>query len=136
MAYLLDSDWLIDRLADRPDAVNLFSQLVPSGLAVSVNTSVEVFQGAERDPDPASAEQRLDAFVATVRLLPITPEIARRCAFLRRNLKRRGRRINPRALDLLIAATALEHGLTLVTRSVDDYADIPNLSRLRPSSAP
>ncbi len=99
-------------------------------------TYMEAFQGAERDPDPASAKQRLDAFVATVRLLPITPEIVRRCALLRRGLKRRGRRINPRALDLLIAATALEHGLTLVTRNVDDYADIPNLSLLRPSSVP
>ena len=136
MAYLLDSDLLIDRLADRPAAVNLFRQLVPSGLAVSVITYMEVFQGAERDPDPASAEQRLDAFVATVRLLPITPEIARRCALLRRGLKGRGRRVNTRALDLLIAATALEHGLTLVTRNVDDYADIPNLSLFLLSAAP
>jgi predicted nucleic acid-binding protein len=32
-----------------------------------------------------------------------------------------------RALDLLIAAPALEHQLTLVTRNLGDYNDIPGL---------
>ena len=31
-------------------------------------------------------------------------------------------------MDLLIAATALEHGLTLVTHNVADYAGVPGLS--------
>jgi predicted nucleic acid-binding protein len=30
--------------------------------------------------------------------------------------------------DLIIAATALEYGLTVVTRNVHDYRDIPGLS--------
>jgi tRNA(fMet)-specific endonuclease VapC len=32
------------------------------------------------------------------------------------------------ALDLLIAATAVHHGLTLVTHNVRDYANVPGLS--------
>jgi predicted nucleic acid-binding protein len=35
--------------------------------------------------------------------------------------------ITSRVLDLLIAATALKHNLTLVTRNVKDYDDIPDL---------
>jgi len=42
-------------------------------------------------------------------------------------LRRQGKRVNNRALDLLIAATAIEHDLTLVTRNLQDYGDIPGL---------
>jgi predicted nucleic acid-binding protein len=34
------------------------------------------------------------------------------------------RRSKSRALDLIIAATALEYGLTLVTNNTDDFKDI------------
>jgi len=60
-------------------------------------------------------------------VLPVSIEIAKRCARLRETLRRQGRRINNRAMDLIIAATALEHDLTLVTRITDDYRDIPGL---------
>ena len=46
---------------------------------------------------------------------------------MREALKRQGKRVRPRALDLLIAATTLHYGLTLVTRNRDDYQDIPAL---------
>jgi tRNA(fMet)-specific endonuclease VapC len=128
VAYLLDSDWLIDRLADRPQAVQLVRQLAPAGIAVSVISYMEAYQGIDRDPDPVAAEARLQRFVEPVRLLPIIPAIARRCALLRRTLRGQGRRVNSRALDLLIAATAIEHNLTLVTRNTDDYHDVPGLT--------
>jgi predicted nucleic acid-binding protein len=38
------------------------------------------------------------------------------------------KRVNQRALDVVIAATAIEYGLTLVTRNITDYADIPDLT--------
>jgi predicted nucleic acid-binding protein len=40
---------------------------------------------------------------------------------LRETLKRQGKRVNSRAFDLVVAATALQHGLMLVTRNVADY---------------
>jgi predicted nucleic acid-binding protein len=64
---------------------------------------------------------------------PLSPAIARRCARLREELKGRGRRVRDRALDLIIAATALEHELRLVTRNLADYEDIPDLALLVPS---
>jgi predicted nucleic acid-binding protein len=75
-----------------------------------------------------AAEAKLAAFLAKVPILPFSPEVARRCARLRLDLKRQGKRVRPRALDLIIAATALEHGLTLVTRNSGDYQDIPGLT--------
>lgn len=127
MAYLVDSDWVIDYLADAPDALALLERLADEGIAISIVTYMEVYQGVERSDDPEGAERQLSAFLESVPLLPLSPGVARRCAHLRETLRRQGKRVNNRALDLLIAATAIEHNLTLVTRNVQDYADVPGL---------
>ena len=131
MAYLVDSDWVIDYLAGVPDALELLDRLADERIAISIVTYMEVNQGVERSEDPLKAEQLFSAFVASVPLLPISPAAARRCATLREALRRQGKRVNNRALDLLIAATAIEHGLMLVTRNVEDYADIPDITIYR-----
>lgn len=59
-----------------------------------------------------------------VPVLPFSRSIAKRTAKLRLELRQQGRSVNNRALDLIIAATALEHDLTLVTRNRKDYDDI------------
>ena len=131
MAYLVGSDWVIDYLAGVSDALDLLDRLADERIAISIVTYMEVHQGVERSEDPLKAEQQLSAFVASVPLLAISPAVARRCATLREALRRQGKRVNNRALDLLIAATAIEHGLTLVTRNVEDYADIPDVTTYR-----
>ncbi len=89
---------------------------------------MQVYQGVRISPTPAQAEARLDAFLAAVPIVPFSSEVARRCARLRTNLKRPGKRVRNRAFDLLIAAaTAMEHNLILVTRNLADYEDIPGL---------
>ena len=56
------------------------------------------------------------------RLLPVTKSIADRWAVLSARAQRRGA---PQAnIDGLIAATAWEHDLTLVTRDVKDFAGL------------
>ncbi|MGF1528182.1 MAG: type II toxin-antitoxin system VapC family toxin [Candidatus Competibacterales bacterium] len=59
------------------------------------------------------------------RLLPVTPCIAERCAGLHVPDSRAYR-------DSLIAATALEHGLTVVTRNVRDFDGIDELVVVNP----
>ena len=120
MAYLIDSDWVIDHLENVPAAVQLLDQLAPAGIAISVITYMEAYQGELRSPDPAAAYAKLQIFAAQV-------PVAERCAQLRETLQRQGRRVRARALDLIVAATALEHSLTLVTRNTHDYRDIPGL---------
>jgi predicted nucleic acid-binding protein len=46
---------------------------------------------------------------------------------LREQLKHEQKRVKSRALDLMNAAIALEHDLTLVTRNIADYRDILGL---------
>lgn len=129
MAYLIDSDWLIDRVAGDPPAVALFDQLAAGDMRVSVVTYAEVYEGVLASSDPASHEQRLDRVIAAgMRILPFTTATAQHCARIRHDLRSSGRRTGSRALDLLVAATAIEHGLTLVTRNVNDYRDIDGLA--------
>lgn len=127
MAYLIDSDWVIDYLADAPKALELLERLAEEGIAISIITYMEVYQGVERSANPEEAETKVNAFLQSVPLLPFSPTVARRCARLREALRRQGKRVNARALDLIIAATALEHDLTLITRNTEDYADVPGL---------
>jgi len=55
-----------------------------------------------------------------------------RFAILRGGLPR-GLRSQIGDMDLLIGATALSHNLTLVTRNLKDFENIPNLSIFRAS---
>lgn len=91
-------------------------------LFISVITVLELEQGVlsagRRDAEQASVlRQWLDGHVITSfagRVLPIDTEVARRCALLHVP--------NPRGeRDALIAATALVHAMTVVTRNVADF---------------
>ena len=133
MPYLIDSDWVIDHLDNVPEALELLDRLASDGIAISIISYIEAYQGVERSLDPDQAEVKFQAFVDSVLVLPISPAVAKRCARLREELRRRSRRVNSRALDLIIAATALEHDLILVTRNVEDFQDIPYLHIYQPS---
>lgn len=133
MPYLIDTDWLIDHLANVPEAVRLLDNLAREGIAISIITYMEVYQGILRSRDSEEAQSKLKAFVDIVPGLPLSGAVAQRCAHLRETLRTQGKRVNARALDLIIAATALEHNLTLVTRNTDDYSDVPDLQLYRSS---
>jgi predicted nucleic acid-binding protein len=128
MSYLIDSDWVIDHLSNVKGAVELLTELSEDGIAISIITYLEVYQGVLRSPDPAEAQRHYAAFLEGVVVLPLSMAVAQRCAQLRHHLKQQRKRVNARAFDLIIAATALEHNLTLVTRNTADYNDIPNLT--------
>lgn len=120
MAYLLDSDIVIDHLTNNPDVVRVVDRLAPLGLTMSAVSYMEAYQGIGRGQDPATNAAAFQALVGIAPILPFSAAEARRCARIRDALRRQGRRINSRALDLMIAATAVEHGLTLVTRNTRD----------------
>lgn len=69
---------------------------------------------------------RLHGLLRSVPVVPLNPAIMRCFARIRGQLRHKGLLIpDP---DLLIGATAIEHKLTLVTRSVKDFQRIPELS--------
>ena len=60
MPYLIDSDWVIDFLAQESEALQLIEQLAQEGIAISIVTYMEVYQGVLRS-------QESEAGIGTVR---------------------------------------------------------------------
>jgi tRNA(fMet)-specific endonuclease VapC len=132
MPYLVDSNIVVDHLLDVPTASALLEQLAPEGIAISIVTYMEAFQGVEQSSELERAREKFHAFLAGVLILPLSFAVAERCARLRKTLKTQNKRVNSRALDLIIAATALEYDLTLVTENIKDFEDIPDITLSQP----
>ncbi len=104
-----------------PNLVNWIEAVSSQDLFVSVVTIGEIERGFERQRqlDPhlaASLAAWLDVVLRTYegRILPVDIAVARRWGRLSQQIGNRG-------VDLAIAATALENGLTVVTRNVSDF---------------
>jgi predicted nucleic acid-binding protein len=69
--YLVDSDWLIDAFLGIPTAVDLLARLRGEGLAVSIISHGELFEGALGAPDPAAELARFRRFLARLAMLPL-----------------------------------------------------------------
>ena len=128
MSYLADSDRVADYLKGRVDAVRFIDDLRPDGLAISVVTYGEVYEGVAFERDAEAQERAFETFLVAVTVLPVTEAEVRRFALLRGELRRSGFTIGD--MDLLIAATALEHDLVLATRNVRDFSRVPGLRML------
>lgn len=128
MRYLLDTDFVIDYLTGLTEAHDALLQFLPDGIAISIITFSEIYEGIYGSRDPRQAAQAFTEFCRGLSVLPINRSIAKLTAQLRLDLRRQGHPITHRALDLFIASTALEHELTLVTRNRKDYQDIARLS--------
>lgn len=59
------------------------------------------------------------------RVLPITVKVAQRAADIYGDLRQKGQLINDN--DIFIAATALEHGLVLVSNNLNHFQRISSL---------
>lgn len=121
--YLLDTVVLSELRKTRrdPGVVRWVSDQRPSDLFLSVVSIGEIERGIarQRTRDPAFADALgawLDRLLALYRdrILPFDVDSARRWGRLSARLGNNG-------ADLIIAATAAEHGLTVVTRNVRDF---------------
>ena len=130
MTYLVDSDWVADYLKGRTPAVTLLADLFAEGLAISIITFAEIYEGIYYGTDPQHNELIFRRFLRGVRVLGINRPIARRFALIRGRLRAEGQ-IIPQP-DILIAATALQYDLTLLTRNLRDFGRIPDLKLYQP----
>ncbi len=128
MTYLIDSDLVADYLNGRREGVDLLVRFLPSGLAISIITFAEVYEGIYYGRDTSRNEAIFRQFLTGVRVLGINRSIARGFARIRGDLRAKGLVIA--SADVFIAATALHHGLTLVTRNTRHFSRIPNLTLL------
>ena len=128
--YLIDTNVPSELTRETPDArVTTFLRSAgKESLFLSVMTLGEICKGIDMLPVSQmrnALQIRLEVDVRSWyagRILPVTESIAERWGHLAATAKQRG--IAVRVVDAIIAATALEHGLTLVTRNVKDFAGL------------
>ena len=83
MPYLKDSDWVINFLVQDSDALQLVEQLAQEGIAISIITYMEVYQGVLRSQESEAASAQFAALVEAVPVLTFSRAVAERCARLR-----------------------------------------------------
>ena len=125
MKYLLDTDTCIQVFRGRPSVIDQLEQCSGDDLAISSITYYELAYGAKRCSREDEELSKIKAFVNRVHQLTFGPETAMQAAGIRRALEECGNGIGP--MDTLIAATALESGLILVTGNRREYDRVPGL---------
>lgn len=131
MTYLLDTDWVIQALARRQPAARTLERLIGSRVYVSYVTLAEVYERAFVSSNPQAHLVGFRHFLSAYRLLGLSDPVVERFAETRALLRRRGQRIAD--FDLLIAATALHHDLTLLTFNLRHFERVPELKLHQPS---
>jgi predicted nucleic acid-binding protein len=128
--FLLDTNVPSELIRIRPDprVAQWLRAADDNSLYLSVISIGEVCKGFTIHPE----EHRRDALRKWLddtlrpwfagRILPVSEAISERWGILEGRCQLKGLTVN--APDGLIAATALEHDLTLVTRNVKDFADL------------
>jgi toxin FitB len=112
---LVDSDILVDHLRGH-------SRFVPGDdeIHVSSITRAELFAGQRGD------ERRVGRLLGAMVELPVDRAVAERAGRIRRAF-------GARLPDALIAATAIEYGLALLTRNISDFEMIRGLRLRQPA---
>lgn len=123
---LLDTDTLSAVMRANPTVTaRARTYLVEHGVfGFSVITRYEILRGLKAKNATAQLEA-FERFCETCLILPLTDQIAVRAAEIYASLKRRGEPIGD--ADILIGASALAHGLTVVTNNEDHFRRIPGL---------
>lgn len=136
MNYLLDTNVVSEPIRPKPNkAVSRWLKSVPEfSLFLSVLTIGEIRKGIEKLG--GKRKERLESwFDETLcpfysgRILPIDFGVAERWGSLTSASSAAGRTLS--AIDSLLAATALHHELTIVTRNDSDFR-LTNLSVINP----
>lgn len=128
--YLIDTDWIVDVLHGQQRQREVLEELAASGLAISVITYGELYEGAYYATDREAALAGVTVFLIGKDILPVSTRIVERFAILRGGLPRQLKQ-QIGDMDLLIAATALAHDLTLVTNNLKDFEPVPDLKLYR-----
>jgi predicted nucleic acid-binding protein len=102
MAYLIDSDIMVDFTRGNAEAADYLDSLADDCLLSAV-TALELIAGARNQREVSD----LDILISAYEQIPPTDGITRRAYYL---MKAHAKSAGLRTLDALIAATALEDG--------------------------
>lgn len=124
--FALDTNTVIDFFRGRGRVAERLLAVRPSEIALPAVSAFEVWVGVLGSRNAEQREAQYRQFLASIEVLPFDATTARKAGEIRLTLQRRGEVIGP--MDTLIAATALAYRATLVTRNVDEFGRVPDLS--------
>jgi tRNA(fMet)-specific endonuclease VapC len=126
LKYLLDTSTL-SRFVQRDGGVLArLARESPADLAISSVTRLEIEYGLRANPARERAIGKVvRSFCESLETLAFDAACADRGAEVRAALRARGTPIGP--FDLLIGATALRHGLVMVTNNIREFERIDGL---------
>jgi len=131
MAYIVDADWAMEAVAGRQHASDTLAQLLTQdNVAISWVTVGELHEGAFGSPDPQTELATYREYLRAFAVLGLSDPIMERFARLRAEFRRQGVRIPD--FDLIVAATALHHDLTVLTNDAH-FRRVPGLKLYQPS---
>ena len=125
MTFLLDTDTCVYWLRGQPAVQARLAAVSIEELSISVITLAELRYGADCSTGRDANHRAIDDFVSGVTVLPVDASIARVFGEIKADLRRQGKLIED--FDLLLAATALANGLTLVTNNVAHFERVAKL---------
>jgi len=126
MTYLIDTDWVIDHLNHIERVTRRLEERAPEGLALSIISLAELYEGVYYSRDPVESEAALQRFLnPELTILGIDEETCKIFGKERGRLRATGLMIGD--CDLLIGATALRHNLTLLTNNRRHFERIEGL---------
>jgi tRNA(fMet)-specific endonuclease VapC len=124
--YILDTNTVLDYFRGKGKVGANLLATPPAEIAIPAIVAYETWVGVLGSQNAKRREEQFERFLAVVLVVPFDAATGRRAAELRRALERRGERIGP--LDILIAATAIALGATLVTRNVREFGRVEGLA--------
>lgn len=127
MTYLLDSNTCIQYMRGKNAVIpRHFSRHLPTDLSVCPIVIAELEYGALRSANPAREAVKVANFLAPYHSFPYDAAAAR--LYVRHSIALEAVGLMIGHYDLMIAAIALAHSLTLVTHNVGEFARIPGLA--------
>ena len=134
--YVIDTDWVIDYLKGVSGVVKQLQGIADRGLVISVVSLAELYEGIYGSGRVEQHLHGLRQFLGLVSVIGLDESICQTFGRHRHQLRQEGRLIDN--FDLLIAATCVTYGLSLVTNNVRHYEHIRELhiaEFVRPSSS-
>lgn len=124
--YLVDTDWVIHHLHGRKDITAKLREFRKDGVAISVISLAELYEGVYYSHNPVKDELALNLFLSDgIVVVGIDEDICRIFA------QERGRLRNEKKLigdfDLFIASTCLYYKLTLLTGNKKHFEVVKSL---------
>lgn len=123
---LLDTDICIHLLnAREPELIERFSAFAPPELALCSIVRAELLWGARNSARVKQNLERIRLFARPLKSLGFDDDCAEHYGVIRAELAAHGTPIGPN--DLMIAAIAVAHNATLVTRNRREFERVPGL---------